>query len=387
MNVLWDGGRRLILMRKSGAIGPTCGGYLTDNLGWPWIFFINVPFGLLAVFMAVLFLPPDSSYAQLKNRTVDWLGIALLAITVGSLQTVLEQGQQDDWFASSLIRNLAIIGVSGLGLFIWRELTSKHPAVDLRVLRHRSLAAGSLYSGILGMGLYGALLTIPLFTQNVLGFTATQTGLLLAPSALASAVVMVLLGKLSSKLDARLLIAVGAIGTTSVMWQLAAITSQTGPDNLFWPLLERGSAIVLMFLPLSLATLGPLPLKDVSAGSGFFNLSRQLGGSIGIAVLTTLLTRRQAFHRAVLVEHVSLYNLATLQRLNLLTGALESRGMEPVTAHQQAIALIDRTVNGQAAVMSYADIFLFVGVVFLASLSLLLFLGKGGAGERASSVH
>jgi DHA2 family multidrug resistance protein len=142
-----------------------------------------------------------------------------------------------------------------------------------------------------------------------------------------------------------------------------------------------------MFLPLSLATLGPLPRQDIAAGSGFYNLTRQLGGSIGIAVLTTLLARREFFHRARLVEHVSLYNPQTNQRLDLLSGALQSRGIDPATAHQQALALIDQTINTQAAIMSYADIFLFVGVMFLASLPLLLFLGKGGAGAKAPSVH
>ncbi|HEY9806042.1 MAG TPA: DHA2 family efflux MFS transporter permease subunit, partial [Candidatus Obscuribacterales bacterium] len=170
------------------AIGPTLGGFLTDNLGWRWIFFINIPFGILSVVMAILFLPKDSANHNAKSRKVDWAGIALLIISIGSIQTLLEEGQQDDWFESSFITSLAFVGVIGLALFIWRELTTPNPAVDLRVLRHRSLAAGSVYSAVLGMGLYGALFAVPIFAQSVLHFTATQTGLLLAPGALASAV-------------------------------------------------------------------------------------------------------------------------------------------------------------------------------------------------------
>ncbi len=368
------------------AIGPTLGGYLTDSFGWRWIFFINIPFGVAAVVMAILFLPPDSrNLNHQKDQAVDWWGIALLAISVGSLQTLLEEGEREEWFESSFITTLMVVGLIGLGLFIWRELTTKNPAVDLRVLRHRSLAAGSLYSGILGMGLYGALFAVPIFAQSILQFTAMQTGMLLAPSALASAIAMVLLGKLSSKIDARLLIASGAVGTTLVMFQLSNLTPQTGTDDLFWPLLWRGGVTVLMFLPLSLATLGPLPQQDISAGSGFYNLTRQLGGSVGIAILTTLLDRREAFHRAVLLEHVTPYDLATNQRLDMLTGALQSRGIDAQTAHQQALALISQSVSTQAAVLSFADIFRFVGVIFLCSLPLLFFLGKGKGGNVTSA--
>ena len=369
------------------AIGPTLGGYLTDGLGWRWIFFVNIPFGIAAVVMAILFLQKDAPKSNKQHQRVDWLGISLLAVSVGCIQTALEEGHQEDWFNSSFITTLTVAGVAGMALFIWRELAIAHPAVDLRVLRHRSLAAGSLYSGILGMGLYGTLFAVPIFAQNILHFTATQTGLLLAPGALASAIMMILLGKISTKVDARVLIACGAVGSALVMFQLSTITPQTGTEDLFWPLVARGAVTVLMFLPLSLATLGPLPKKDVSAGSGFYNLTRQLGGSIGIAILTTLLEQREAFHRAMLLEHLTPYDLSTDERLNLLTGALQGRGMDAVTAHQQALTLMSQMVNQQSAVLSFADIFQIVGVAFLCSLPLLLFLGKGGAGAKAPAGH
>ena len=369
------------------AIGPTLGGYLTDTLGWRWIFFINLPIGIAAVVMALLFLPSDAVKRKTKRQKVDWTGIALLIVAVGSLQTFLEEGEKNDWFNSGFITILAVSAVIGLALFIWRELSIENPAVDLRVLRHRSLAAGSVYSGILGMGLYGALFAVPLFAQGVLKFTATQTGWLLAPGALASAIVMILLGKISSKVDARILIAMGAVGTTLVMFQLATITPQTGTHDLFLPLLWRGAATVLMFLPLSLATLGSLPKQDISAGSGFYNLTRQLGGSIGIAILTTLLAQREAFHRDILLSNLTSYDPQTNERLNALTGAFQSRGVDAATAHQQALTSLSQLVSQQAAVLSYADIFRFVGIVFLCSLPLLLFLDKGGAKAKAPIAH
>ncbi len=369
------------------AIGPTLGGYLTDTLGWRWIFFINLPVGILAVAMALLFLQPDPAQRQQSSQKVDWLGIGLLTVAVGSLQAFLEEGQSNGWFDSGFITTLAIVAAIGLGLFIWWELRIKNPAVDLRVLRHRSLAAGSVYSGILGMGLYGALFAVPLFAQGVLGFSATKTGWLLAPGALASAIMMVLLSKLSTRIDARLLIGSGAIGTSLVMFSLANITPQTGAEDLFWPLVWRGAATVLMFLPLSLATLGGLPREDISAGSGFYNLTRQLGGSIGIAAITTFLAQREVFHRAVLLAKLSPYDPQTAERLNLLTALFQSRGSDVVSAHQQALAILGRLVNIQVAVLSYADIFRIVGIVFLCSLPLLLFLSKGKAGAKAPMAH
>ena len=369
------------------AIGPTLGGYLTDTLGWRWIFFINLPVGIVAVIMAIVFLRPDSKQHGRSQQKVDWTGIVLLCIAVGSLQGFLEEGEKENWFESGLIALLAFVAVIGLFLFIWRELSTKAPAVDLRVLRHKSLAAGSLYSGILGMGLYGALFAVPLFAQGVLRFSAMQTGFLLAPGALASAIIMVLLGKISTKVDARILIALGACGTAAVMFSLANITPQTGTDDLFWPLIWRGATTVLMFLPLSLATLGSIPKEDVSAGSGFYNLTRQLGGSVGIAILTSLLAQREAFHRAILLEKLTPYAPETTERLNALTGFFQSRGSDAATAQQQALAALSQLVNTQAAVLSYADIFRFVGIVFLCSLPLLLFLGKGGAGAKAPAAH
>ncbi|WP_138497258.1 DHA2 family efflux MFS transporter permease subunit [Nostoc sp. PA-18-2419] len=369
------------------AIGPTLGGFLVDGLGWRWIFFVNIPFGIVAVAMSLVFLPKDKDKSQTQSKVVDWFGIGFLVIAISCMQTLLEEGEKDDWFSSDFITSLAVASAIGLGLFIWQELRIAHPAVDLRVLRHRSLAAGSVLSAMVGMGLYGTLFAVPIFAQSILHFTATQTGLLLAPGALASAIVMVILGKLSSIIDARILISMGAVGSSGVMFQLAAITPQTGTDDLFWPLVWRGAFTVLMFLPLSLATLGPLPKQDISAGSGFYNLTRQLGGSIGIALLTTLLDRREAFHRAVLVTKLTPYDPETNQRLDILNGVLQSQGMDATTSQQQALTLLSQIVDTQAAVLSYADCFRVVGIAFLCSLPLLLFLGKGGAGAKAPIGH
>ncbi len=365
------------------AIGPTLGGWLTTNFSWPWIFYINIPFGIAAVLMAITYLPADSKVRQVSSR-VDWLGIGLLVVALGSLQWMLEEGNSEDWFQSRFVVSLTITAVLGMALFIWRELTTDHPAVDLRVLRHRSVAAGSLFSTVLGMGLFGAIFAIPIFAQSILGFTAQQTGMLLLPGALASAAAMPIVGKLSGRYDSRALIATGALIVVGSMFYLGKLTPTTGEDQLFWPLLFRGAGTVMMFLPLSLATLSPVPKRDLAAASGFYNLTRQLGGGIGIAVLTTLLSQRHAFHHAVLSEQVSVYNPAAMERIQAITSGLVSQGYTTAEAQQRALEIINGSISVQASVMSFNDIFIFVGAAFIVSLPLLFLMGKGSNGRAAA---
>jgi DHA2 family multidrug resistance protein len=359
------------------ALGPVLGGYLTDTLGWPWIFFINLPVGILAMVMTAVFLPRDEE-RTLDHHRVDWAGIGLLTLGLGCLQTMLEEGQSEDWFSSRFIQVVTAGTVLGLGLFVWRELTTKHPAVDLRVLRHKELAAGSLYSMVLGMGLYGVMFAVPIFVQDFLHFTAMQSGRLLLPGAIGAAVMMIAMGKFAARFDARKLIAGGALVMFATALLLSGINPDTGRETLFWPLLLRGFGGVLMFIPLSLATIGNLPKSEIAAGTGFYNLTRQLGSSIGVALITTYLAHREAVHRAVLVERVSPFSAAATDRIDLLSGVFESRGGDAVRAGQQALAVIDRSIDAQAMLLAFSDVFFYVAAAFIATLPLLLLLGRGG---------
>ena len=288
---------------------------------------------------------------------------------MGGMQGLLEQGHQLDWFENAGIRQLALLTAVALPAFVWWELRNPAPAVDLKVLRHCSLAAGSLFSMVFGMGLYGTVFVVPIFAQTVLHYTATQTGLLMLPGALASAFTMGLLGKNSQHFDPRLLIAIGAAAMVVTMWNLAQISTDTNEQSLFWPLIFRGVTTVTMFLPLSLATLGPLPREDVGAGSGFYNLTRQLGGSFGIAILTVVLDHQQAVHRAQLLVHLNSTSPILQQRIEMMTRWMDGRG-------DQALLLLNKQVNQQAALLAYADVFRLVAMVFLAAIPLVLLLGK-----------
>jgi DHA2 family multidrug resistance protein len=360
-------------------LGPTLGGWLTDTFDWRWIFFINVPFGIIAVVMASVFLPKDN---QERGGVVDWLGITFLIIAVGSIQTVLEEGQQEDWFSSRYITTLSITAVVGFVLLIWQELRSPHPAVDLRILKYKSLAAGSIYSLVLGMGLYGAMFAVPIFAQTMLNYSSWQTGLLLLPGAIASGFCMPIFAKLSGKLDARLLITFGSLLTAFSMFCLASMNPDTNSDSLFWPMIIRGVGSVLMFMPLSMATFGPLPRDAIGAASGFFSLTRQMGGSIGIAALTTLVTQRETFHRAMLSERINSYNPIVADYLHQFA---HLGGQAAHHASQMgSMAIINNILEAQSAILSFEDTFWLAGIMFVISLPLVFFLGSGKNNDKDS---
>ncbi len=369
------------------AIGPTLGGYLTTNVNWRWIFFINVPVAVAATLMCLTFLPADEQPKVKVVAPIDWLGIGLLTAGLGALQTVLEEGQTDDWFDSGFIRASLAVAVLSLVTFVVREMTTPSPVVDLRVLRYRSLWSGSLMSVVIGMALYGALFAVPIFAQTVMGYTAQQTGLLLLPGALASAVAFPIAARLLAYLDPRVMLAGGAVLLAGAVLQLAHLSPDSGYSELFWPLIVRAFGTVFMFLPLNMATLGPIPKKDVAAASGFFNLTRQVGGSIGVALLTTLLARREAMHRVVLIAKLVPGTRLVEDRLALLASSFAARGFDGAEAHQRALAVIDGLVNLQAAVLSFGDTFWATAALIVFTLPLILMLGKPSKGIVVDAGH
>jgi len=360
------------------AIGPTLGGWIVDNLSWPWIFYVNLPIGTVATIVAFSFMR-DSRYAHGGGRRIDIFGIFLLAIGLGSLQTMLEKGTREAWFESDLITGLAISAAVGLATFVLWELHTEHPVVNLRILRHRGFAAGTVFGTVLGFGLYGGIFVLPVFLQQLRHYTAMQTGLMLLPAALTSGLVLPVVGILVNKLPARAMAAAGVLVATISTFMFRNLTLDSGPGQLLPPLVLRGLGMGFVWVPLTLATLIGLRGREIAQGTALFNLARQLGGSAGIAFLSTFVGRRIDFHYAVLSERVNLYNPALQHGFGALAAMLGAKGAPPPVAAQQAYALLAQTVQGHAAVLSYEDCFMLMGFVFLFSMPLLLLFEKGRA--------
>ncbi len=365
-------------------LGPTLGGWITDTWSWPWVFYINLPFGAFAVMMTLAFIR-DSRFAR-RIEAVDWLGLALLATGIGALQTMLERGERQDWFASAEIVALAAGSVIALIWFVWHELHTEHPVIDLRILRSRQLAAGTAMGFVLGMCLFGTVFLLPVFLQSLQGFTANQTGLVILPGALASAFTMATMARTSGRYDPRISITAGVLVYVFSMWQWSHFTTQSGQADLFWPLIIRGAGLGLIFVPLTNLALTDLPMEQIPAGTGLFNLMRQLGGSVGIAISATQLSRFTTENRAVLATHVSRFDEGTRERLASMVQFLVSHGQSSVTAEAKAIAMLSGQVTRQAMMLSFSHLFLAFGLVFLIALPLLSFMhwrrggGPGGGG-------
>jgi MFS transporter, DHA2 family, multidrug resistance protein len=366
-------------------IGPTLGGWIVDNYQWPWIFFINVPLGTLAAFMVWTYV--KNSAHQSRARKVDFAGIALLTLCIGSLQWMLERGERSDWFESRFIVALCAVAVASGILLLWRELTTDEPVIDFRVLKSRQLAAGVAFAALLGLALYGSVFVLPIFLQSLHGMTAWQTGKIILPGALASAATMAVVGKTAHKLDARVTVVIGSFLFLLSMYQLATLTFDAGAHDMFWPLIFRGVGLGLIFVPLTNATMADLGDKDLAQGTGMFNLTRQLGGSMGIAIMATLLSRFTDSQKASLTEHVVAGAPATQARLEMLTHGLMAKGMTALTAHQQALAILDRQIGIQASVLAFSKIYLLSGILLVAALPLMLVFKTGRGRGFGGTVH
>ncbi|HEY1975054.1 MAG TPA: DHA2 family efflux MFS transporter permease subunit [Candidatus Baltobacteraceae bacterium] len=353
------------------ALGPVLGGWITDNWNWHWCFFINLPVGVAAATLIWLYLRNPS---EPQKKPLDWIGLGLLALGLGSMQYVLDQGQQYDWFDDANIRLFTAVSVAGLGAFVWWTLRSVKPVVDLHVLRLRQVAAGSVLGAILGVSLYGSILVLPQYLQNSLGFTATLSGLTMLVRAVSIMVFTPITAALAGRgvIDPRVSTAVGFVLLGVSNWILAGVTTpETQFGTLVASLILSGIGLSQIFVPLSIAVLGGVPDKEVPATSAFFNLSRQVGGSIATAVLVTLLVRGTTLHQTELAATQTLAHAPTAQYLQ--TDGSPTSQIE-----------LGNLVAGQAAVQSYADTSRWVAIITIALTPLVLLLNKPRLGLVAA---
>lgn len=374
-------------------LGPALGGYITDNYSWPFVFFINVPIGLTS--MVLVYSSLRDSQQRNLGGTIDYIGILLLTAGLGSLQYVLEEGERDDWFQSTAIVRLSVLAlVSLVSLVLW-EISPKnqHPVIDFRVLKNRSFTAGLVLFLSLGFGLYGAIFIFPLFTQTVLHFSATETGMVLLPGGLATAVGAVICGRLiggpKKLVDPRLLILFGVGMFMWSMWRLGHLSIDSGEADTRIALIIRGFGLGFLFTPINQVVFAALRGPEIAQGSSFVNLARQLGGSFGIAVLNTYIQKMKQFHRTDLVSHLSSGDPQFLERQASITAGVVAHGYSVPTAKIAALEFIDRSVQAQSSVMSFNDAFLLLGIAFLVAAPAILVIRvqKGPSGGAANAGH
>jgi DHA2 family multidrug resistance protein len=352
-------------------IGPTLGGFITEHYSWPWIFYINVPIGLAVAFICSSMLGEPALKPAVGK--IDWTGILLLAAGIGSLQTVLERGETDDWFSANYIIVLSVIAALGLILFVWWELRVKSPVVNLRVLRSKNLSIAAVLTFVSGIGIFSSVYLTPVYAQRLLGFTPTVTGLLLLPGAILAIGGLIVSARLLQRgVSPVVMITSGMLMFIVFSWQLSRLDLDAGAWDISTSLIWRGLGLAIVTVPLSTLAISSLEPKDIPQGTALNNMMRQLGGSFGIAMVNTYLTRRNAVHRTDLVTHLPSGDPQVAARLDSYTRYFQGKGAVLADARHQALGLLDNAVTRQSNVLSFGDAYLLLGLCFVLSMPLLL---------------
>ncbi len=359
-------------------VGPALGGWITDQMNWRWIFYINLPIGLIAIIMCSLFIY-DPDYLKRKTSDViqiDYWGLFLLTTSMGALQVVLDKGQQEDWFNSSFILTFSIITVASLIALIWVELTHPHPIVNLRLFKNISFSAGNLIMFVVGFCLYSSIMLIPMFLQTLMGYSATDAGMVMAPGGVATLITMPFVGAILAKQDGRKIVLAGLlIGATS-MFIMQGLSLEASYWSFVWPRIVLGIGLAMIFVPLTTVTLSAIQRQEMGNATGVFNLLRNIGGSVGIAIAATLLSRFSQFYQTSLVPNINQYSPIFQMRFNTLKQALIAKGMQTGQAEQTAMGMLYGMVRKQAGTLAYNRIFFIIGLAFLAIIPLLLLLKR-----------
>src|SRR5215510_11221032 len=367
-------------------LGPVLGGWLTDNYSWRWVFYINIPVGIVSIIMTKLFIF-DPPYIRRTSTRVDTWGIGMLAVGIGALQVVLDKGQQEDWFSSNWIATLALVSAAMLIAFIVHELRTSEPVLNLRVFKERTYATGVFLMTTLGFVLYGSLVLLPLFLQNVLGYPAIEAGIAMAPRGLGSFIAMPVVGFLTANVDPRKLLSVGLIGGAITLFQLGSLNLQVGYWDIFWPQFFQGLSMGLIFVPLTTITMSLIVREEMGNATSLFNLMRNLGGSVGIAAIATMLSRNTQQWYNILGAHVSAFDTRITTLLGQIRGGFMAGGMDFTTATHAAYTALSGMVSQQAVMVAFVQLFRILAVVFAVVIPLVFIMRKPKAGQPAASAH
>ena len=355
-------------------LGPTLGGWITDNYTWRWIFYLNLPVGIISVLMISAFVRDPHYIGKHRTGGVDLWGIGFLALGFGMLQVVLDTGERKDWFGSTQIRIWAALCIFGLVAMVVRELTTKHPIVDLRVLKDLTFTAGTAIMTMLGFVLYASLMLLPIFLQTLLGYPALESGLALSPRGIGSLVMMPIVGQLTNRYDPRKLIAIGLAVGGWTMFSLSHLNLNAGYWNIFWPQVIQGGAMAFLFIPLMATSMSGISREKMGNATSIYNLMRNIGGSFGIATMTTFLARRGQVHQNQMIAHITPYDSTVRNMMHGMRGWFMAHGSDSVEATKKSMGAIYGMVQQQAALLSFVEAFWVMGVIFLGMLPLVLLL-------------
>jgi MFS transporter, DHA2 family, multidrug resistance protein len=367
------------------AIGPTLGGWITDNFTWRWIFFINIPVGIISMLLTSRLIqdPPYFKRRKLSETTIDYIGLGFVGLGLGTLQVVLDKGQRDDWFESHFIVILSVIAAASLLFVIFWEWHHKDPIIDLHLFRDRTFGISNLLMSMLGFALLGSTLLLPLFMQTMLGYTAEQAGFALMPGGFTIMLLLPLVGFLLSRYSPRWLLVFGLVMLSASLFHMTSFDLQIDFHTATFARVLQAAGMAFLFVPINTAAYAYLPREKNNAASGLMNLARNMGGSVGISLVTTLLDRRGQVHLNYLSRHLSASNPAFQSMIQGTAQGMRAHGANSVFATQQAYAMIAGTVQRQATMLAYIDDFRLLGFAILAMVPLVFLMKKGKPGAMA----
>lgn len=356
-------------------IGPLLGGWITDNWSWHWIFFINIPIGIISILM-VLFFIVDPPYMKRLKMKIDYWGLAFLAIGLGCLQIVLDKGQREDWFSSSFITWLSLTSLVSLVLFVIVEFFAKHPIVNLKAFKNLTFSTGNVVMFFAFFNLLGSIVLLPIYLQTLMGYTATLAGLVLGPGGIATLIAMPIAGRLVTKINPKAILAFGIIMAAYSTYLMSQFNLLTDFNTIIWPRVVLGVGMGFLFIPLTTLTMSSIRKEDMGNASAIYNLLRNLGGSFGVAFVTTMLARRAQLHQVHLVEHLTPFNTSYQLTLSRVDQFLQHMGVDVSTAQQGSLSVIHGQLLRQASMLSFNDAFYLLSVLLICTLPLLLLIRR-----------